>query len=38
MGPRGWLGVTPEGYYDATTDAAWLITCRIGNALYPAEA
>ena len=38
ISPGAWLTVTPEGYYDGTTDAARLITWRIGDQLYPVEA
>ncbi len=38
MRPEAWLAVTPEGYYDGTTDAAQLITWRIRGQLHPVEA
>jgi WD40 repeat protein len=38
LGPAAWLAITPEGYYDGTTDAARLINWRVGNQLFPVEA
>jgi len=36
--PGAWLAITPEGYYDGTTDAARLVNWRVGNELFPVEA
>ena len=35
--PGAWLAITPEGYYDGTTDAARPINWRVGKELFPVE-
>ena len=36
--PGGWLVTTSEGYYKGTTDAARIITWRVGGEVFPVEA
>jgi WD40 repeat protein len=33
-----WLALTPEGYFDGTTDAMRVVTWRVGKEVYPVEA